>query len=336
MNKGYNATVVVLNRNGEKIIDKCLSSIMNQSIKNIEVIVVDNASTDNSIKVINSFFIDKLIINDRNLGFTGGCWIGIKNANSEYVAFINNDAILNVDWMERMLISIKKDSKIGAIGGKVLKPDGKIDSIGAHIKYPSGRSGFSRDYESGNIEDVASLPGSAFMVRKSIALKIGFLDPDYFVLYDETDFFWRLRLAGYRCVYDPQTISWHFHAYTFDRDSYWTYFRREYFYLRNMMWSNLKNLDRRHIVPYVIFEICFAIKQALKLLLFVNKNKTVKEYVKAYYLAMITTLLSVRKLILKRRFVQSIRKVPDDCVLKYHIKDENAFSKLILRLTGLK
>ncbi|MEM3507419.1 MAG: hypothetical protein QW589_03395 [Candidatus Bathyarchaeia archaeon] len=105
---------------------------------------------------------------------------------------------------------IKKDPKIGAVGGKVLKLNGEIDSIGGYIRYPSGRAGFSRDNESGDIEDIASLPGLAFMVRKTIALNIGFLDPDYFadyfVLYDETDFFWRLRLAGYRCAYDPKAI----------------------------------------------------------------------------------------------------------------------------------
>jgi GT2 family glycosyltransferase len=334
MDKEYDVTAVVLNRNGEKIIGKCLTSIMNQTIKNLEVIVIDNGSTDKSIEIINSYPSIKVLINDRNLGFTGGCWLGIKKANSEYVAFINNDAILSEDWMERMLLLIKEDSKIGAVGGKVLKPDGKIDSIGACIMYPSGRSGFSRDHESGDIEDIASLPGSAFMIKKSIALKIGFLDPDYFVLYEETDFFWRLRLAGYRCVYDPKAISWHFHAYSFARDPYWTYFRRVYFYLRNMMWSNLKNLDKRHLVPYVIFEICFGIKQALKLLL-LKRNKTVKEYIKAYYIAMITTLLSIRKLILKRKFVQSIRKLPDDYILKDHTRDKNVFSKLILRFTRL-
>ncbi|MEM3507418.1 MAG: glycosyltransferase [Candidatus Bathyarchaeia archaeon] len=73
MNKEYDATVVILNRNGERIIRKCLSSIMDQTIKNIEIIVVDNGSTDKSIELIKSLPSIKLIALNQNLGFTEGC-----------------------------------------------------------------------------------------------------------------------------------------------------------------------------------------------------------------------------------------------------------------------
>lgn len=334
MEHKYEVSVVVLNHNGEKVIEKCLKSILGQSAKKLEIIVVDNGSRDKSIEMIKAFSSVKLCLNQCNLGFAGGNWVGIRNASSEYVAFVNNDAILHKNWVRDVLSIIRSDQMIGAVAGKVLKPDGTIDSIGGLIQYPSGRARFNRDHEGGEIEDVAVLPGSAFMIKKGIALKVGFLDMNYFVLYEETDFFWRLRLAGYRCVYSPKALSWHLHAFTFSQEVSWTHFRKYYFYLRNMMWSNLKNLDERHLVPYILFEIAFSIKQAIKLLL-PSRDRNVREYIKAYYVAIVTTLLSMRKIVQKRRFIQSIRKVPDNILLKGHCRDKNSFSRLILRFTRL-
>jgi len=324
VNKDRDATVVILNRNGEKIIERCLSSIMAQTIKNLEIIVVDNNSTDRSNEIIKAFPSVKLIINKSNLGFTGGNWVGIRNASSEYVAFINNDTALDKDWMKHILSIIISDPIIGVVGGKVLKPDGSVDSIGGCIYYPSGRQ-FDRRYESGGIEDVVAVPGSAFMVKKSVALKVGFLDIDFFMLYDEVDFFWRLRLAGYRCVYFPKALSWHLHSYTFSRE--WTYFIGTYFLIRNMMWSNLKNLDNKHLIPYVLFEISFSMKLIAKLLLSGN-DKNVNRYAKAYFIAVAKTLLSMKTLYQKRRYVQSIRKVQDTILLKEHARNDDIFSKL--------
>jgi GT2 family glycosyltransferase len=135
-------SVVVLNWNGGHMVQECLMSLQSQSYKPLEIIVVDNASTDKSVDLIRMGFPKvKLIVNDRNLGFGGGNNVGIKVSRGNYIIILNNDARLDHDCIKELKGSIEKDKKYGACASKILL-DGKgnlLDAAGITI-YQDGLS----------------------------------------------------------------------------------------------------------------------------------------------------------------------------------------------------
>ena len=107
--------------NNVEILSECLKSIGSTIYPDFEVIVVDNASTDNSVQYVKSNFPDvKLIENDRNDGYAGGCNIGADLAQGKYLVFLNNDTIQNPDWISSLLSTIKSNSQIAAVQPKIL------------------------------------------------------------------------------------------------------------------------------------------------------------------------------------------------------------------------
>ena len=129
-------SVVVLNWNGGRIVEKCLMSLRDQSYYPLEIIVVDNASTDKSVDLIKIRFPEvKLIVNDKNLGFGGGNNVGIRASHGKYIMILNNDARLDPDCIKELKRSIEKDKQYGASASKIFL-DGKknlLDAAGITI-----------------------------------------------------------------------------------------------------------------------------------------------------------------------------------------------------------
>ena len=114
-------SVVVLNWNGVHCVEGCLVSLQAQSYHPLEIIVVDNASTDKSVDFIRMNFPEvKMILNKRNLGFAGGNNIGIKASRGRYIMILNNDARLDPDCIKELKRSIEKDKRYGASASKIL------------------------------------------------------------------------------------------------------------------------------------------------------------------------------------------------------------------------
>ncbi len=114
-------SIVIPHWNNVEILSECLKSIGSTIYPDFEVIVVDNASTDNSVQYVKSNFPDvKLIENDRNDGYAGGCNIGADLAQGEYLVFLNNDTIQNPNWISSLLSTIKSNSQIAAVQPKIL------------------------------------------------------------------------------------------------------------------------------------------------------------------------------------------------------------------------
>ena len=135
-------SVVVLNWNGGRIVEKCLMSLQAQTYRPLEIIVVDNASTDGSVNWVEKRFPDiKLILNERNLGFGGGNNIGIQTSQGRYIMMLNNDTRLDPKCIEELKRSIEKDEKYGACASKILLEykDNLIDAAGI-VVYPDGLS----------------------------------------------------------------------------------------------------------------------------------------------------------------------------------------------------
>lgn len=244
-------SVVILNWNGHQTIERCLKSLYEQTYSNLEIIVVDNASTDDSADLVRDNFPDvKLIINKENLGFGGGNNIGIQASSGEYIMMLNNDTRLDPKCIEELKKSIEKDEKYGACASKILLEyeDNLIDAAGI-VVCPDGLSIGRGRLESGDKYDeeteVFFASDCACLYRREMLEDIGLYDEDFFAYADETDMGWRAQLAGWKCIFNPKAIVYHFHSASSGSYSPFKAFLVE----RNRIWVAIKNFP----VPLLIY-----------------------------------------------------------------------------------
>ena len=135
-------SVVVLNYNGKIYLERCLSSLLNQTYPYVEIILVDNASSDDSVNFVRTRFpAVKIIENEENLGFAAGNNVGIRIAQGKYIVTLNNDTEAHPEWLEHLVRVAESNETIGMCASKVLSFDDPriIDSVGVVI-YPDGMS----------------------------------------------------------------------------------------------------------------------------------------------------------------------------------------------------
>ncbi len=211
-------SVIVLNYNGKHHLKECIDSILNQTYRNYEIIVIDNGSNDGSVEFLNEMYKDKiyLIQNRTNLGFAEGNNIGIASSSGNYIALLNNDAVADFKWLEELVLAIEdSDETYGMWASKILFYDNKkiIDTVG-HLIYPDGlnRGRGKGELDSGqyNIKEEVFFPsGCAAIYSKKMLDIIGGFDNDFFAYGDDTDIGLKARLAGWKCLYVPTAVVYH-------------------------------------------------------------------------------------------------------------------------------
>jgi GT2 family glycosyltransferase len=257
-------SVVVLNWNGIQTIEKCLNSLYEQTYKPLEILVVDNGSTDGSPDLIRENFPEvKLIINEKNLGFGGGNNIGIRASNGKYIMMLNNDTRLDPKCIEELKKSIEKDNRYGACASKILLEyeDNLIDAAGI-VVCPDGLSIGRGRLENGdkyNEEtEVFFASDCACLYRREMLNDIGLYDEEFFAYADETDMGWRAQLAGWKCIYNPKAIVFHFHSASSGSYSSFKAFLVE----RNRIWVAVKNFPISLIIYGQFYTIWRYVLQA--------------------------------------------------------------------------
>lgn len=209
-------SVVIPNYNGKKYLETCMKSLMKQSLKPDEIIIVDNASKDGSIEYIKEEFKDEVILIclNENYGFSKAVNEGIKNSTSEFVALLNNDTELDEKWLEELYKCIKADENIFSCCSKMLRFTERdiIDDAGDEYtllgwgnKIGDGRQ--SKEYEED--KEVFSSCAGAAIYRKSILDEIGLFDEAFFAYLEDMDISYRARVHGYKNYYASQAKVYH-------------------------------------------------------------------------------------------------------------------------------
>ncbi|MGL4774688.1 MAG: glycosyltransferase family 2 protein [Clostridium sp.] len=209
-------SVVIPNYNGEKYIRGCLESLKNQSLQPDEIIIVDNASRDGSIDLINSEYKDyvTLICMNENHGFSIAVNEGIKRSNYEFVALLNNDTELDSFWLENLYNCIKRDEKIFSCCSKMMRYDNReiIDDAGDEytIFGWATKRGDGKLAEAFNkSEEVFSSCAGAAIYRRSVFDEIGFFDENFFAYLEDIDISYRARVYGYKNYYCNEALVYH-------------------------------------------------------------------------------------------------------------------------------
>ncbi|MGB0385256.1 MAG: glycosyltransferase family 2 protein [Ardenticatenaceae bacterium] len=203
-------SVIIPAWNGHEHLESCLSALLRQSYSPLEVIVVDNASSDGSADLVEKKFpAVRLIRNAKNLGFGGGCNTGLRAAEGKILILLNQDTIVEPEWTGALVEVFEADPTIGIAGGKAFYPDGTIQHAGGYVdKHGVGHHYGYRKPDNGQfdqIRDVDFVTGATLAISRQAFERIGELDdgfrPAYF---EDVDWCYRARHAGFRTVYVPE------------------------------------------------------------------------------------------------------------------------------------
>lgn len=209
-------SVVIPNWNGKKFLAGCLDSLHTQSHPSTEVIIVDNGSADGSLELLQSEYPwVRLVCFSENTGFSVAVNAGIKAARGEFIALLNNDTIVEPNWLSEMVSTMRKHPEIGSTGCKMLAYDDRTLLDGAGDGYRRGglpgRIGH-REKDLGQFDDpryILGACGGAAMYRRELFHVIGMFDEDYFAYLEDVDFGLRAQNAGFKCLYVPSAVIYH-------------------------------------------------------------------------------------------------------------------------------
>lgn len=238
-------SVMIVNWNGRHFLETCLLSLRRQTFQDFETILVDNGSTDGSTEYVRSCFPEvKLISLPENRGFTGGNIAGWEQARGELIVLLNNDTEAHPQWLEEIDKASRAFPRAGFFASKMLQFDerNRIDNCGFTLT-PTGVANILGLGEEDGAEwsvgrEVFGACGGAAAYRSSMLEDVGFLDPDFFMIFEDVDLAFRAQLRGHKCVYLPEAMVYHRHHGTLKSHSSWQVLfaqrNKEMFYFTNM------------------------------------------------------------------------------------------------------
>ena len=253
-------SVVVLNYNGKKFLDGCLSSLDRQTYRDFEVILVDNGSSDGSVAYVRKWYPSVILVETgKNLGFAGGTNAGIRVARGEFIFTLNNDTITDPHLLEEIVRPMQLDPSVGMCAAKMIFPDGRINSTGICISLSGAAwdQGIDEpDHGQYDVtEEVFGPCAGAALYRSSMLDEIGLFDEDFFLYMEDVDLAFRARLSGWTCIFVPTARVVHIHRGTagFNTDI------SIYYGNRNLIWYVIKNFPSRTLLlssPWIIGRNC--------------------------------------------------------------------------------
>ncbi len=232
-------SVLIVNYNGRHLLGECLGALRHQTVPPVQVIVVDNGSSDDSRAFLERYDWPLLECHflERNTGFSGGNNAGLPQVRGEVVALLNTDAVADPTWIERALPHFAtRDVGMVACKTRRLQDPGTIDKVG-HLAYADGlnRGRGTGQPDDGRFDQVADVlwpDGSAGFYRMAMIAEIGPLEERFFLYGEDAELGMRAQWAGYRCIYEPTSTVRHFHSAGLGRFSP----KKAYFIERNRIW----------------------------------------------------------------------------------------------------
>jgi len=235
-------SIIIPNWNGAKHLPTCLDSLLNQTYPSMEVILVDNASGDESVALVERDYPEVVLLQlDDNLGLTGGINRGIQVAQGEIIAPLNNDTEVVPGWAEALVTALRSHPDAGMAASKMLLFDRRDTLHSAGDAYrvdgiPVNRGVWQKD--EGQFDDDVYIwggCGGAVAYRRSMLDEIGLLDEDLFMYCEDVDLNWRAQLTGYKCVFAPQAVVYHHLSATGGGEI------ASFYTGRNTLWALAKN-----------------------------------------------------------------------------------------------
>ena len=254
--------IIILNWNGQKLLEQFLPSVINFSLELVDIYVADNASTDSSIKYIKEFYPSiKIIENSKNEGYAKGYNDALASVDADIYCLLNSDIKVTKDWLTPVLDLFKTDAKTAVIQPKILdfKDPNKFEYAGAGggfidlygYPYCRGRVFNSLEIDTNQYNDISDIfwaSGACFFIRSKIYHQLGGLDEDYFAHQEEIDLCWRVQNIGYAVKYVGTSTVYHVGGATLEQANP----KKTYLNFRNSLLNVVKNVPKKWFL-FVIF-----------------------------------------------------------------------------------
>ena len=305
-------SIIILNYNGKRWLEKCLPSVKKVKYPNVEIIVVNNGSTDDSAEFLKKFKEVKVIELTPNRGFAGANNIGVKKARGKYVLLLNNDTEVTPNFLNPMVKRMEQDKTIGVIQPllKSMRKRSLIDaassfytSTGFQYHYGYYQQSNKKQYNKEHF--VYSAKGACLFTIRNDYLKLGGLDEDFVCYVEESDFCHRIWLSGKKVLYLPESYIYHWGGGDMSvmEKSDLTIFRS----FKNRYYSYIKNLSLGELIK--LLPIHFVFCEAVVFSAFLRgifKHALAAQWGILWWIFHLPTILK------KRHHVQTkIRKVSD-------------------------
>lgn len=214
--------IVIVNYNGKHLLEKHLPSILQTDYKPFDIVVVDNASKDNSVPFLKEKYPDiKVIKNEENLGFGKANNIGIrKYPDYDYYVLVNNDISVEKDWLTKLVSTAKKDNGIGGVGPKILYSEQRKGSyiinsagmdINKHYLAYDRHEGEEDSKKYSIVEEVEGLTGATLLIPSKVWKELKGFNEKMFMYYEDVDLCLRIRDLGYKLIYCGESVVYHDH-----------------------------------------------------------------------------------------------------------------------------
>lgn len=315
-------SIIIPHYNGVEMLRECLRSLSGTTYSNFETIIVDNASTDGSVKMVESEFSSaKLIKLNSNKGYAGGCNAGIlASEKADYIVLFNNDVKVSPDWLSHLVKSMEEDKGVAACQPKILSiaDESMFDYSGAagglmdKYAYPfaRGRIIATIERDEGQYDQPVELfwaSGTACILRKSSLDEVGILDELFFAHMEEIDLNWRLHLKGYKIRFVPESVIYHQSGATLSAEK----FKKKYLNHRNSMIMMIKNYSMRNLIKLLPARIFIELLALGYSLMSADFNRFI-----GIIAALLWLLTHPVYLFRERKVVQKLREVSDEEIMK--------------------
>jgi len=310
-------TIAIISFNSRHKLPDCLESVFNSNYpKNLyKVVLIDNNSSDSSVGYVRERYPQvKLITNGKNIGFDGAnnqAYFLAQKQKSDYLVLLNDDTIVESNWLRRMVDLAESNKKIGVVQAKLLLHPEKnlINSFGNSIHFLG--FGYCDKYQEENNNritepvEIAYASGAACAIKMSALKKTGLFDDKMFMYHEDLDLCWRMRLAGYKIMLDPLAVV--YHKYNYSKAKY------KFYYMDRNRWMVL--LENYRLATLLLILPPLLVME-LGIIFFSIKNKWFKEKMRGWG----WILCHLPHIIINRFNVQfKIRKVKDRELLKFFV-----------------
>ncbi|MEQ8470499.1 MAG: glycosyltransferase family 2 protein [Marinoscillum sp.] len=251
-------SIIALNYNQLGVTLEFLESTKSLTYPNYEIILVDNNSNEDPTEIISEKFPEvKLIVTDKNLGFTGGNNVGIAAANGDYYFIVNNDTEVTPDLLERLLEPFEEDPNIGMVSPKIryhVEPEviqyagfNKINPFTGRNSTVGQKEKDTGQYDKSGYTHYAH--GAAMMVPREVVNKVGPLPDIFFIYYEELDWSAHIIRAGYQIYYQSKALIFHKESITVGKDSPF----KAYYHNRNRILFMRRNTTKAQFIYFLFF-----------------------------------------------------------------------------------
>lgn len=328
--KSKSVSIVILSYNSKEDLKECIPSLVLQSYQDFEIIVVDNASTDGSEEFVRANYPEiKVVQTGKNLGYAAGNNAGFEVAEGEYIVVVNPDTVADPEWLAKLIEPLENDSTITATTSKILiyYQKDKINTC-ANTAHYTGLT-FCRGLnmsasELNNPQLVGAVSGCSFAIRSDMLKNINGFDSDFFLYQEDADLSWRIRFAGGKILYVPESIIYHKFRLSISP-------QKEFYLERNRYLILLKNFN---LYTLMLLSPAFVVTEVITVS---HATLNGPKYIKSKILAYFWIIRNIKGILTKRRETLSKKvtadgeffglldwKIPFDQVIKYPIINRTA------------